>query len=73
LRRVRVEATVATSKPVPKRYAELSQTSFQVKKLVKVRSGAIRSSIMYFNPDNKPTLKPQPTIDAKIPSRIKGS
>ena len=44
-----------------------------MKKLVKVKRGAIRSSITYFNEESSPTENPQPIIAEKIPSRINGN
>ena len=73
MRRVKVDARDETKSPVPRRYADATQTSFQVKKLVKVRSGAIRSSITYFKEESRPTENPQPIIAEKTPSRINGS
>ena len=51
LRKVATEATVDTTSPVIKRIPEATQTSDQVKNLVKLSSGAILESTNNLNPE----------------------
>jgi len=73
LRKVATEATVDTTSPVIKRIPEATQTSDQVKNLVKLSSGAILESTNNLNPDNRPVEKTHPTIAEIIPSSKNGN
>ena len=67
------EATVETTRPVIKRIPEATQTSDQVKNLVKLSSGAILESTNNLNADSNPVENTQPTIAEIIPSSKNGS
>ena len=67
------EAIVETVNPASSNQADAIHTSFQPKKLVKVRSGATLESTTVFSPANKPVANPQPIRAEKIPSSKNGS
>ena len=67
------EATVETTSPVIKRIPEATQTSDQVKNLVKLSSGAILESTNNLNADSSPVENTQPTIAEIIHSSKNGN
>jgi hypothetical protein len=73
LRSVATEATVETKSPVIKRIPEATQTSDQVKNLVKLSRGAILESTSNLNAESRPVENTQPTIAEIIPSSKNGN
>ena len=73
LRNVRTEAMPDTTRPVSNSQAEATQTSFQVKNWVKVKSGATLESTIALNPTNTPVETSQPKTAANIPSSKNGN
>ena len=65
--------TTETTKPVISRIPEATQTSDQVKNLVKLRSGAILESTSNLNPASRPVENIHPTIAEKTPSSKNGN